>query len=43
MVAPSLVMVTSPSGEIRILSMPRGPREERRMEEMEVAASMLDF
>mmetsp|Transcript_17542 Transcript_17542/g.36842 ORF Transcript_17542/g.36842 Transcript_17542/m.36842 type:complete len:250 (+) Transcript_17542:1188-1937(+) len=43
MVAPSLVMVTSPSGETRILSMPLGPREERRILEMEVAARIFDL
>ena len=36
------MMVTSPSGETRILSIPLGPREERRILEMEVAARMLD-
>ncbi len=41
MVAPSLVMVTSPSCETRILSIPFGPREVRTMLEMDLAAMML--
>lgn len=43
MVAPSFVIVTSPSGETRILSIPLGPREVRTIWEMERAAIMLDF
>lgn len=38
MVAPSLVIVTSPSGETRILSMPLGPRDVLTMLEMDFAA-----
>ena len=41
MVAPSLVMVTSPSGETRILSIPFGPRDVRTILEMDLAAMML--
>ncbi len=41
MVAPSLVMVTSPSGETRILSIPLGPSEVRTIWEMDLAARML--
>lgn len=40
MVAPSLVMVTSPSGETKILSIPLGPREVRTMSEIDFAARM---
>ena len=41
MVAPSLVMVTSPSGLTMILSIPLGPSEVRTMPEMVRAANML--
>mmetsp|Transcript_2997 Transcript_2997/g.10763 ORF Transcript_2997/g.10763 Transcript_2997/m.10763 type:complete len:293 (-) Transcript_2997:26-904(-) len=43
MVAPSFVIVTSPSGDTSILSMPRGPRLERRMDVTARAAMMFDF
>mmetsp|Transcript_15762 Transcript_15762/g.23074 ORF Transcript_15762/g.23074 Transcript_15762/m.23074 type:complete len:242 (+) Transcript_15762:836-1561(+) len=42
-VAPSLVMVTSPSWETRILSMPFGPRDVRTICEMDFAAIMFAF
>lgn len=41
MVAPSLVMVTSPSGDTSILSIPLGPREVLTIEEMDFAAMIL--
>lgn len=43
MVAPSFVTVMSPSGEMRILSRPRGPREVLTMLEMVRAARMWDL
>ena len=43
MVAPSFVMVTSPSGETIILSMPLGPNEVRSKPETDRAAMMLCF
>lgn len=43
MVAPSLVTVMSPSGEIRILSRPRGPREVRTIPATVFAARMCDL
>ena len=42
MVAPSLVMVTSPSGLTRSLSRPRGPSEVRSVSATERAARMWD-
>ena len=42
-VAPSFVMVTSPSGETIILSMPLGPNEVRSKPETERAAMILCF
>jgi len=41
MVAPSLVMMTSPSGETSILSIPLGPREVLRRLATVLAARML--
>mmetsp|Transcript_52102 Transcript_52102/g.111444 ORF Transcript_52102/g.111444 Transcript_52102/m.111444 type:complete len:379 (+) Transcript_52102:815-1951(+) len=43
MVAPSLVMVTSPSGLCSILSMPLGPRDVFRMLQTALAARMFAF
>ncbi|KAH3683016.1 hypothetical protein WICPIJ_006020 [Wickerhamomyces pijperi] len=43
MVAPSLVMVMSPSGEIKILSRPLGPSEVLMMEATALAARIWDF
>ena len=42
-VAPSLVMVTSPSADTRILSIPLGPRDVRTIWEMDFAARMFAF
>mmetsp|Transcript_9052 Transcript_9052/g.15312 ORF Transcript_9052/g.15312 Transcript_9052/m.15312 type:complete len:255 (+) Transcript_9052:1057-1821(+) len=42
-VAPSLVMVTSPSGLTSILSIPLGPREERRRADTDRAAMIFAF
>lgn len=41
-VAPSLVMVTSPSGDTIILSSPLGPSDVRSVDAMERAAMMCD-
>ncbi|KAH3668068.1 hypothetical protein OGAPHI_001822 [Ogataea philodendri] len=43
MVAPSLVMLISPSGEMRILSSPRGPRDVFRIEATCLAAKICDL
>ena len=42
MVAPSLVIVTSPDGDVIILSMPRGPRDVRSVSAIARPATMLD-
>src|SRR6185436_3418108 len=42
-VAPSFVMVTSPTGETNILSIPRGPRLERTTSATSLAAVILFF
>lgn len=43
MVAPSFVTVISPSGEIRILSRPRGPREVLTILATVLAAKICDL
>lgn len=42
MVAPSLVMVTSPVGDVIILSMPRGPSDVRSVSAIARPATMFD-